>query len=282
MSKLGLVTGGTGFLGESLIKQLLILNYSVRVVARNESKLINLKSRFPSIEIIPGDISNIITAKQACKDVNAIFHLAAFKHVRMAEEYACECINTNVIGSMNILNETLNNPNLEFIIGISTDKVASVSGTYGATKFLMESLFTQYERINKRVKYRLVRYGNVLYSSGSVLCLWKDKLLNGEEITITDRNITRFYWHIDEAIKLIFHCLANATSSEAYLPQMKSMVLGDILEAMTRKYLPKDKVLIVNEIGLQKGENMHECLIMNGPTSANYDKYTIDEIEKMI
>ena len=111
---------------------------------------------------------------------------------------------------------------------------------------------------------------------------WKDKLLNGEEITITDRNITRFYWHIDEAIKLIFHCLANATSSEAYLPQMKSMVLGDILEAMTRKYLPKDKVLIVNEIGLQKGENMHECLIMNGPTSANYDKYTIDEIEKMI
>ena len=90
---------------------------------------------------------------------------------------------------------------MEFIIGISTDKVASVSGTYGATKFLMESLFTQYERINKRVKYRLVRYGNVLYSSGSVLCLWKDKLLNGEEITITDRNITRFYWHIDEAIK---------------------------------------------------------------------------------
>jgi UDP-N-acetylglucosamine 4,6-dehydratase/UDP-glucose 4-epimerase len=282
MSKLALVTGGTGFLGESLIKQLLILNYSVRVVARNESKLINLKSRFPSIEIIPGDISNIITAKQACNDVNAIFHLAAFKHVRMAEEYACECINTNVIGSMNILNETLNNPKLEFIIGISTDKVASVSGTYGATKFLMESLFTQYERINKRVKYRLVRYGNVLYSSGSVLCLWKDKLLNGEEITITDRNITRFYWHIDEAIKLIFDCLANATSSEAYLPQMKSMILGDILEAMTRKYLPKDKVLTVKEIGLQKGENMHECLIMNGPTSANYEKYTIDEIEKMI
>jgi UDP-N-acetylglucosamine 4,6-dehydratase len=282
MKKLALVTGGTGFLGESLIKHLLLLNYSVRVVARNESKLINLQSKYPSIEIIPGDISSVITTKQACKNVNAIFHLAAFKHVRMAEEYAIECINTNVVGSINILNETLNNPDLEFIIGISTDKVANVSGTYGATKFLMESLFTQYERINKNVKYRLVRYGNVLYSSGSVLCLWKEKLLNGEEITITDRNITRFYWHIDEAIKLIFDCLANSTSSEVYLPQMKTMVLGDILEAMKQKYLPKDKELIVKEIGLQKGENMHERLITNGPTSADYEKYTIDEIFEMI
>lgn len=280
--KLALITGGTGFLGEKLIVSLINQNYDIRVVARNEGKLISLQNKYPNIEIIPGDISNKITAYKSCKDVNAIFHLAAFKHVRMAEEHALECINSNVIGTMNILDETLNNKNLDFVIGISTDKVAKVTGTYGATKYLMESLFFQYERLNPNVNYRLVRYGNVLYSTGSVLCIWKEKLQRAEEIIITDRNVTRFYWTLDDAIKLIFDCLKHSTSCKPYLPEMKSMLLGDILTAMTRKYLPKGKEVQVKEIGLQQGENMHERLIMDGPLSNEYEKYTVDEIYDMI
>jgi|TARA_B100001059_G_scaffold164943_2_gene164504 UDP-N-acetylglucosamine 4,6-dehydratase/UDP-glucose 4-epimerase len=280
--KVALITGGTGFLGHKLVGELLKKNYMVRVVARNEGKLILLKNEYPEIEIFPGDICNKITAYQCCKDVNAIYHLAAFKHVRLAEKFALECINTNVIGTINILNETLNNPNLEYVIGISTDKVAKVTGTYGASKYLMESLFYQYESLNARVKYRLVRYGNVLYSTGSVLCIWKERLLKGEEIIITDKNVTRFYWSLEEAIKLIFDCLKYSTSTKPYLPEMKTMSLGDILEAMKMKYLPKDKELKVKVIGLQKGENLHERLIMNGPLSSEYEKYTIDEIYKMI
>lgn len=280
--KLALITGGTGFLGEKLIVSLINQNYDIRVVARNEGKLISLQNKYPNIEIIPGDISNKITAYKSCKGVNAIFHLAAFKHVRMAEEHALECINSNVIGTMNILDETLNNKNLDFVIGISTDKVAKVTGTYGATKYLMESLFFQYERLNPNVNYRLVRYGNVLYSTGSVLCIWKEKLQRAEEIIITDRNVTRFYWTLDDAIKLIFDCLKHSTSCKPYLPEMKSMLLGDILTAMTRKYLPKGKEVQVKEIGLQQGENMHERLIMDGPLSNEYEKYTVDEIYDMI
>lgn len=280
--KLALITGGTGFLGHKLVGELLKKNYAVRVVARNEGKLILLKNEYPDIEIFPGDICNKLTAYQCCKDVNAIYHLAAFKHVRLAEKFALECINTNVIGTINILNETLNNPKLEYVIGISTDKVAKVTGTYGASKYLMESLFYQYEALNTNVKYRLVRYGNVLYSTGSVLCIWKERLLKGAEIIITDKNVTRFYWSLEEAIKLIFDCLKYSTSTEPYLPEMKTMSLGDILEAMKMKYLPKDKELKVKVIGLQKGENLHERLIMNGPLSSEYEKYTIDEIYKMI
>lgn len=282
MNKIALITGGTGFLGQKLIEELLDKNYKIRVVARNEGKLILLKNKYPSIEIIPGDIANEITAYQSCKDVNAIYHLAAFKHVRLAEKYALECINTNVIGTINILNQTLNNKNLEYIIGISTDKVAKVTGTYGATKYLLESLFRQYELLNKNVDYRLVRYGNVLYSTGSVLCIWKDRLLQGKELIITDKNVTRFYWSLDDAIKLIFECLKNANSTEPYLPDMKTMSLGDILDAMVKKYLPKDKVLKVKEIGLQKGENLHERLIMDGPLSSEYERYTVSEIYDMI
>jgi UDP-N-acetylglucosamine 4,6-dehydratase len=282
MSKIALITGGSGFLGTKLIEQLLLLNYKVRIVARNESNLLMVQNKYKEIEIIPGDICNEVTAIQACKGVNCIFHLAAFKHVRLAETYASECINTNVVGTMNILKQTLNNSNIEFIIGISTDKVAKVNGTYGASKYLMESLFKQYEQINKNVKYRLVRYGNVLYSSGSVLPIWRDKLLKGEEITITDKRITRFYWTIDEAIDLIFNCLNNANSCEPYLPTMKSMFLGDLLDAMVKKYLPPGKELIIKEIGIQPGENFHEYLLTDGFSSNDVEKYTIDEIYKMI
>ena len=128
----------------------------------------------------------------------------------------------------------------------------------------------------------MVRYGNVLYSTGSVLCIWKEKLLKGEEIIITDKQATRFYWSIDEAIDLIFKCLENATSCEPYLPEMKSMNLNDLLNAMVLKYLPKNKDLLIKEIGLQYGENLHEKLIVNGPTSNDTIKYTVDEIYTMI
>jgi UDP-N-acetylglucosamine 4,6-dehydratase len=282
MLKIALITGGSGFLGKKLIEKLIDLNYKVRIVSRNESNLLMIKNKYENVEIIPGDISNELTAYIACKDVHCIFHLAAFKHVRLAETYALECINTNIIGTMNILKQTLNNPTLEFIIGISTDKVAKVTGTYGATKFLMESLFKQYESINKNVKYRLVRYGNVLYSTGSVLTIWRDKLLNGEEIIITDSKITRFYWTIEEAIQLIFDCLDKSNSCEPYLPKMKSMILSDLLSAMVKKYLPAGKELRVKEIGIQPGENLHEFLLMDGYSSNDVEKYNVNEIYEMI
>jgi UDP-N-acetylglucosamine 4,6-dehydratase len=281
-SKLALITGGSGFLGDKLIDSLLKQNCKIRVVARNEGNLMKLKIKYPTIEIMPGDICNKFTAIQSCKDVNYIYHLAAFKHVRMAEEYSLECINSNIIGTMNILEETLNNPRLEYIVGISTDKVAKVNGIYGATKYLMESLFKQYEKINTKVQYRLVRYGNVLYSTGSVLCIWKEQILKEGELIITDKNATRFYWTIDEAIRLIFDCLKYSTNCEPYLPEMKSMRLGDILTTMIAKYATNPNNIKIKEIGLQVGENLHEALVLNGPTSGDVDKYTIEEISNMI
>ena len=281
-NKLALITGGTGFLGDNLINRLLKENCKIRVVARNEGKLMKLKIKYPDIEIIPGDICNKLTAIQVCKDVNYIYHLAAFKHVRIAEKYSIECINSNIIGTMNILEETINNPLLEYVIGISTDKVAKVNGIYGATKYLMEAIFKQYENINKNVKYRLVRYGNVLYSTGSVLCIWKEQIQKEEELIITDKKATRFYWTIDEAIQLIFDCLKYSTNCEPYLPVMKSMYLGDLLTAMIEKYSNNPDNIKVKEIGLQPGENLHEALILNGPTSNDSEKYNITEIKNMI
>ena len=199
-NKLYLVTGATGFLGELLTERIIQMGGRVRAFSRNEGKLITLKERYPELEIYTGDVSDRFEVRQAMSGVDAVFHLAASKHVGLAETYTRECTKTNVIGSMNILEESLDrSAPLDFVIGISTDKAAQVSGVYGASKLLMERLFKQVETLNPQTNYRIVRYGNVLYSTGSVLCKWKDLLLEGKQVIVTDPEATRFFWTRDQA-----------------------------------------------------------------------------------
>jgi UDP-N-acetylglucosamine 4,6-dehydratase/5-epimerase len=240
--KLYLITGGSGFLGIPLCDRVLKMGGRVRVIARDEGKLVELQQMYPEIEILTGDISDKFEVKQAMKGVNGVFHLAASKHVGIAEQQVRECVKSNTIGSMHILDESLETKP-DFVLGISTDKAAQVAGVYGASKLLMERLFGQFERLNDDTKYRLVRYGNVLYSTGSVLCKWKDLLKEGKEIIITDPEATRFFWTVDQAVDLIFDCLETATTYEPHITKMKSMEMGDLLKAMANKYLPDGQEL---------------------------------------
>ena len=261
-----LITGGAGFLGGELIERILQQGGDVVTVSRNEGKLIELKSKY----------------KDRNLDIHTgVFHLAAFKHVGLAETQGRECIKSNVIGSMNVLEEAVKN-DVEFVIGISTDKAAQVTGTYGATKYLMERMFTQFEQDYPQTKFRIVRYGNVLYSTGSVLCIWKDKLQNGEEIIVTDPNATRYFLTLNQAVDLIFDCMENATNSEFHFPSMKSMSMGDLLDAMAEKYLPEGQELKVKTIGLQVGENLHEKISEDGLYSNAAEQFTKDEIKELI
>jgi FlaA1/EpsC-like NDP-sugar epimerase len=277
-NELYLVTGGSGFLGKALIKKIISLGGRVRCLSRNEGNMIKINQEH-LIEIYPGDVSDPIDVAQACKGVKGVFHLAAFKFVGLAEKFSRECIESNTFGSLNILQASLNNE-FDFVIGISTDKAAQISGVYGASKFLMEKLFEQFENINPKVKYRIVRYGNVMYSTGSVMCKWKELMLKNEPCIITDPNATRFYWTVDDAISLIFECLDKATDSSPYCPKMKSITIGDLFKAMSELYYtdPVDPIII----GLQPGENMHETIKKGIPDSFESEKYTIEEIKKML
>lgn len=276
-----LVTGGSGFLGKTLIKRILDAGGSVKTIARDEGKLIELKQDHPEVEILTGDIADPFDMKQALKGVDAVFHLAAFKHVGIAEDQPRECVKSNLIGSLNLLELTAN-MTLDFIMMVSTDKTAIVSGVYGATKFLMERLTHQFESNYPQNTYRTVRYGNVLYSTGSVLCKWKKLLENNQEVIITNPEATRFYWTVEQAVDLIFDCLENATNSQPYVPEMKSIKMGDLLTAMAEKYLPENGTLKVKEIGMQPGENLHEKVLSDGISSDEADKFTIEEIKTMI
>lgn len=284
-----LVTGGTGFLGERLIERLLNQGHGVVTVARNEGKLIMLKERFPQIQIFTGDISNQMFVRRIMQHIGfeGIFHLAAFKHVGLAEEQVNECIKSNIEGTISILNEciipTALNEAPKFVIGISTDKAAQVSGVYGATKLIMERLFKSYEKYLTKTQLRIVRYGNVLYSTGSVLCKWKKLIEEDKEIIVTDPEATRFFWTRDQAIDLIFECLEKAKDSSPYVTDMKAIRIQDLVEAMFYKYRKStDQKLKIKRIGLQPGENMHEKILEEGPYSNEVEQYTFDEIVGMI
>jgi UDP-N-acetylglucosamine 4,6-dehydratase/UDP-glucose 4-epimerase len=279
--KLYLVTGGSGFLGYPLVKYILDQGGFVRVISRDEGKLITLKEQYPSVDIYTGDISDSFEVRQAMKNVTGVFHLAASKHVGLAEKFVRENIKTNTIGSLNILEHSLDHPTLKFVLSVSTDKAAQVAGVYGATKFLMERAIKQYEELNPNVLYRTVRYGNVLYSTGSVLCKWKDLISQGKEVIITDPNATRFFWSVEDAIQLIIDCMNIATDSTPYCPIMKSMRVDDLLQAMIQKY-SNGQNIPVKIIGLQPGENLHERVLEDGPFSNEVEHFTINEILPMI
>lgn len=250
-----LITGITGFLGQALCQRLIEEGHQVVGVARSEGKLVALKAAFPDLEIIIGDISDRSVVKEAMRGCQGVFHLAASKHVSLCEEFVAQTVSSNVLGSLNVIKESYE-VNPEFVLGISTDKAVAVAGIYGATKLLMEGLFHEAERINEKTKYRIVRYGNVMGSTGSFITKWEPLMKAGKEVVITDPKATRFFWTGEEAINHIFEGLAKSKDSTPYVPQMKGISMGLALEACQEVY----GKCPVKVIGLQKGEKLHESV----------------------
>ena len=283
--ELYLITGGTGVVGESLCDRILQMGGKVRIFSRSQAKLLKLKEQWDSsvmysnIEIIVGDVTSKRDVAGAFKDVKGVFHLAALAQA-MQSGGASDSIKTNVMGSINVLDESLLTP-VEFLLGVSSDKAVQVSGPYGATKFLMERLFQEYQEKNKDIKYRVVRMGNVIYSIDSVLYKWKSLLERGEGVMVTEPKATRFFMTKNQSVDLMLNGL-KSNSSKPYCDIPKSTSIGNLLQAMANKYLPKGKKLKVKEIGLQPNENLHERIVDNGLMSNDMEQYTIEELEKMI
>jgi FlaA1/EpsC-like NDP-sugar epimerase len=273
-----LITGGTGVIGYSLCKRIISMGGHVIVLSRGESKLNKLKEKYNEIEIVVGDICDRQLVKDTIKKVDGVFHLASLAQ-GMQSGKPIESIKTNVIGSLNVLEES---SDVDFVLGISSDKVAQVSGNYGATKFLMEKLFTQFEEMNQKTKYRVVRLGNIIYSVDSVLCKWKSLIENCEEVIVTDERATRFFMTSEESVDLIFNCLKNAQDSKPYFESMKSTSIGNLLQAMINKYAPEGCELPIKTIGLYPSENLHEKISEDGTYTNEIEQYTIKELEGMI
>ena len=248
------VFGGAGFLGHTLIERLISQGHkNILSVSRNEGELVKLKQKFPIVQIMVGDISDPWTVKSAMTDAKEVHLLSAMKHVGLAETSVNACILTNIIGVMNVVNESLvTKPKV--LMFISSDKAAQGTGVYGCSKKIGERLLAEAELINLDTKYRVVRYGNVWGSTGSIATKWKPKMERGEEVIITDPEASRFFWTVDEAVDLIFECIEKANDSSPFVPKMKAVTMGTVMEAMMDVYGKSP----VKTIGLQPGENKVE------------------------
>jgi len=274
-----LITGGTGSLGIALTKKLVETNVQqIRIFSRNESKQISMKEEVDDkrLRFLIGDVRDKPRLTRAMEDIDIVIHSAALKHVPIIEYNPFEAIKTNVIGSQNVIDCCIDE-NVETAICVSTDKSVSPLNTYGATKLLMEKLFTSANNFinpNNKTEFSAVRYGNVLGSSNSVIPKFIKQIDEGKKITITDSSMTRFNITMDQAVNFIIDCVQNAKPSEVYIPKMEAYSVSSIVKAFENLY-PNTKV---QTIGPRTGEKFHEVLISQEESRYAWDignKYMI-------
>ena len=210
------MTGATGSFGKAFVNEILRQFSDIKkiiVFSRDELKqsemMRNIKNnKIKKVRFFLGDIRDHKRLNLALKDVDILVHAAALKHVPISEYNPTEFIKTNIIGSQNIVDACLNN-NVENVIALSTDKAVSPLNLYGATKLVADKLFTSANLIKgKKIKFSVVRYGNVFGSRGSVIPLFL-KLKSKDTFPITNKNMTRFNINLNEAIKLVIWSLRN-------------------------------------------------------------------------
>ncbi len=258
-----LITGGTGSLGRALTKRLLAEKVDViRIFSRNENKQVTMQSEFNDerLRFLIGDVRDLPRLRRALEGIDIVFHAAALKHVPIIEYNPFEAINTNVIGSRNVVEACLSE-NVDTVIGVGTDKAVSPLNTYGATKLLMEKLFTTasnyLDKDKHKTKFISLRYGNVLGSSGSVIPKFIQQIKSNQKITITDPNMTRFSITMDEALDFILDSTVSGKGSEVFIPKLRAYKIDDVKMALQE---------LISDTGEQKipvrqGEKFHETLI---------------------
>ena len=259
-----LITGGSGSLGKALTRKLLKENvHSIRIFSRNESKQIDMQNEFednPKLRFFIGDVRDRERLFRAMEGVNVVFHAAALKHVPVVEYNPFEAIQTNVIGSQNVIDAS-HHENVEYCVAIGTDKAVSPVNVYGATKLLMEKLFVSannyVDTIKYSTKFLATRYGNVLGSSGSVVPKFIQQIKNNQKITITDPKMTRFTITIDDALDFILNSVSESQGSETFIPKLKAYNIMDLKDAII-SILGDSPFEIINT---RPGEKMNETLI---------------------
>jgi UDP-N-acetylglucosamine 4,6-dehydratase/5-epimerase len=268
-----LITGGTGSFGKALTKRLLKHDVeSIRILSRNENNQIRMEEEFEDsrLRFFIGDVRDKERLVRAMEGVNVVFHAAALKHVPVIEYNPFEAIKTNVIGTQNVI-DACHAHKVEIAVGVGTDKAVSPLNTYGATKLLMEKLFTSasnYVDIKKHpTKFIAVRYGNVLGSSGSVLPKFYEQITSRQKITITDPRMTRFSLLMDEALDFVLNSVKHGKGSDTFVPKLRAYNILDLKDAIF-SLMGKVKVEMTK---IRPGEKINEVLI-------NLDemKYTLE------
>jgi len=265
----------------------------INILSRDEKKQEDLRNFYKNskISFYIGDIRDKMSIMEPMHNVDYVFHAAALKQVPSCEFYPLEAIKTNVLGTQNVLDCAVE-AKVKKLIVLSTDKAVYPINAMGMTKALMEKIIIAKSRTLKKneTKVMITRYGNVLFSRGSVLPLFIKQIINKEKITVTDMNMTRFLMTLDDAINLVQFAINEGENGNIYIPKTPGTNIKTLVNALLNIYnYSKSKVSI---IGIRHGEKMSETLmskeekflskdcgkyfaIRPDKRSLNYDKYFI-------
>jgi UDP-N-acetylglucosamine 4,6-dehydratase/5-epimerase len=259
-SKSVLITGGSGSLGKAMVHYLLEETQVRRIAiySRDELKQFHMKSEFkddPRLRWFIGDIRDKDRLVRAMHGVDYVVHAAALKQVDTGEYNPMEFIKTNVLGSQNVIEASID-AGVSKVVALSTDKASSPINLYGATKLTADKLFVAANNYSQSygTKFAVVRYGNVMGSRGSVIPFFQNLAKEGKPLPITDKRMTRFWISLEDAVKFVLDSFQIMQGGELYVPRIPSMKILDLANAIS----PNSELI---EIGIRPGEKLHEEMI---------------------
>jgi len=272
-----LVTGGTGSLGQVLVKRLLRGQHGtpkkVIVLSRDEAKQHEMRLSYlnrtvstdeviydnfeQALEFRIGDVRSYADVASALGDADIVFNAAALKQVPVCEYFPEQAVLTNCIGAANIV-RAIGELKLavETVVGISTDKACKPVNVMGMSKAVAERIFTAANVLNSRTRFVCVRYGNVLASRGSVIPLFHQQIARGGPVTVTADTMTRFLMTLEHAVDTVLEAVAHAAPGEIVIPQAPSAFVRDIAKALI-----EDRPIEIRLTGVRPGEKEHEILV---------------------
>lgn len=257
-----LITGGTGSFGKQMVSRLLEVGCTeVRVLSRDEGKHDAMRHQFDDsrLRFYVGDVRDYQSVERASRDVDHVFHAAALKQVPSCEFFPIEAVRTNVLGSTNVV-EACEHNGVPSLVCLSTDKAVYPVNAMGMTKALMEKVAQAHARNNPnaRTTVSCVRYGNVMYSRGSVIPLFISQLKAGRGLTVTDLGMTRFMMSLADSVDLVEHAFQNARPGDLFVRKAPACTVGDLVAALGRLFGVEPEVDV---IGIRHGEKLHETLV---------------------
>ena len=261
------ITGGTGSLGKALISRLLNQGANVIVYSRDEGKQA-LTFAGTEVKCIIGDVRDYdkLNTSLRIHKPDYIIHTAALKRIDDMEFHPDECIKTDINGSDNVARAALMN-NIEKCILVSTDKACKPVNVYGASKFISERLFTNYDYTSPSTIFASVRYGNVIASRGSFVPLFMDWINKEKTISVTSKEMTRFLFTLDDAVDAVLGALDNAIGGEVFVPQIDSYTLPTCIKALEKI---TGKSATTKIVGLRPGEKLHEDMLAETELDFSY------------
>ena len=258
--KILLITGGTGSFGQAVLERFLKTDVGeIRIFSRDEKKQEDLRNKFKNdkLRFYIGDVKNRESLRNALKGVDYVFHAAALKQVPSCEFHPSEAVQTNIIGTENVLSVAEDN-GVKKVIVLSTDKAVYPINAMGISKAMAEKIMVAKARQSNTI-FCATRYGNVMASRGSVIPLFVSQIIKNIPITLTDPKMTRFLMSLEESVELVLFAFENGNKGDIFVQKSDASSVGDLAQALKEIFNRTD--LETRIIGTRHGEKLFETLV---------------------